>query len=277
VRHLLEPTGALVREAANGKLALLELAEHPFDLVLLDMHMPVMDGPATIARIRDAGEHWRAVPVIALTADAMAGDRERYLAMGMNGYVSKPVDLRELLNEAVRVLAGAALEEGRLERKPRSRFEIDLPAGGDELETLFTQVPPTFVGADAEPSPPPTEEEGFAAAMEAIKPEWLASVVSDLKRLTEQLSRKEAALVESEALHRAAHDWKGQARLFGYGMAGLIASDLSDRLRDRTGVLEGPERIAALRYLTALSMILARGMDGDGGAACDEIRNKLAA
>jgi CheY-like chemotaxis protein len=65
--------------------------------------MPVMDGPETIRRIRDANEEWATVPVIALTADAMSGDRERLLALGMSGYVSKPIDQRELIAEICRV------------------------------------------------------------------------------------------------------------------------------------------------------------------------------
>jgi CheY-like chemotaxis protein len=79
------------------------LKAEPFDLVLLDMHMPVMDGPAAIKAIRASGEAWAGIPVIALTADAMSGDRERYLAMGMTGYLSKPLAERDLLTEIARI------------------------------------------------------------------------------------------------------------------------------------------------------------------------------
>ena len=83
-------------EAANGQEALDRLHDQPFDIVLLDVHMPVMDGKEAIRRIRASAEPWRDIPVIALTADAMSGDRERYLALGMTDYVSKPLDQREL-------------------------------------------------------------------------------------------------------------------------------------------------------------------------------------
>jgi CheY-like chemotaxis protein len=83
-------------EAVNGQEALDRLHNDAFDLVLLDVHMPVMDGKEAIKRIRASSEAWRALPVIALTADAMSGDRERYLALGMTDYVSKPLDQREL-------------------------------------------------------------------------------------------------------------------------------------------------------------------------------------
>ena len=83
-------------EAVNGQEAIDRLRDEQFDLVLLDVHMPVMDGKEAIKRIRSSGEAWSALPVIALTADAMSGDRERYLALGMSDYVSKPLDQREL-------------------------------------------------------------------------------------------------------------------------------------------------------------------------------------
>ncbi len=74
------------------------------DIVLLDVHMPVMDGKEAIRRIRAATRPWRDVPVIALTADAMSGDREKYLELGMTGYLAKPVDQRELVAKIYRLL-----------------------------------------------------------------------------------------------------------------------------------------------------------------------------
>jgi signal transduction histidine kinase/ActR/RegA family two-component response regulator len=99
----LRPFNMRVVEAVNGAEALAALELESFDVVLLDMHMPVMDGPTTISHIRNSGEDWAGIPVIALTADAMSGDRERYLAMGMTGYLSKPLAERDLLSEIARV------------------------------------------------------------------------------------------------------------------------------------------------------------------------------
>jgi signal transduction histidine kinase/ActR/RegA family two-component response regulator len=97
IRLMLTPLGCEITEAANGQEALDQLAAQTFDLVLLDAHMPVMDGVEAIRRIRTTHEHWRTLPVIALTADAMAGDRDKYLAMGMSEYLSKPVDKHALI------------------------------------------------------------------------------------------------------------------------------------------------------------------------------------
>ena len=95
-------------EATNGEEALARLAEQPFDIVLLDVHMPILDGRETIRRIRSSDQSWKDIPVIALTADAMSGDRERYLSMGMSDYISKPIDSRELATKYVRLLQAHA-------------------------------------------------------------------------------------------------------------------------------------------------------------------------
>uniref|UniRef100_UPI0039B98CD5 response regulator n=1 Tax=Albidovulum sp. TaxID=1872424 RepID=UPI0039B98CD5 len=86
-------------EAGGGGDALEKLAGGEFDLVLLDMNMPDMDGEATFREIRAAGAPWAEIPVVALTADAVALKRDYYLALGLNGFVSKPVDRRLLWAE----------------------------------------------------------------------------------------------------------------------------------------------------------------------------------
>ncbi|MEX1183701.1 MAG: response regulator [Gemmatimonadota bacterium] len=82
----------------NGKAALEGMAEAAPDVVLLDISLPGMDGPEVLTRMRQMPE-LAAVPVVALTAHAMAGDRERYLEMGFDAYVSKPItDEKRLLS-----------------------------------------------------------------------------------------------------------------------------------------------------------------------------------
>ncbi len=95
--RLLEKQGHSIRLANNGQLALDALDEESFDLILLDVQMPVKNGLETAEAIRASeiltGRH---VPIIAMTAHAMAGDRERCTAAGMDGYVSKPVSSESL-------------------------------------------------------------------------------------------------------------------------------------------------------------------------------------
>jgi CheY-like chemotaxis protein len=109
--RILEKRGHRVTVANNGKEALAALGEGAFDLVLMDLEMPELGGfEATEqlrARERSTGRH---MPVIALTAHAMKGDRERCLAAGMDGYVSKPIRAAELFAAMEEVLAPAARE-----------------------------------------------------------------------------------------------------------------------------------------------------------------------
>ena len=114
----LRPFNMRLVEATNGKEALAALEREPFDMVLLDVHMPIMDGTETIRRIRASNEPWKDIPVIALTADAMSGDKERYLGMGMDGYLSKPIAERDLIIEITRArsLGPEQLAANRLAR-----------------------------------------------------------------------------------------------------------------------------------------------------------------
>ncbi|MCM0755635.1 PAS domain S-box protein [Desulfovibrio aminophilus] len=110
VSRMLERAGHSVTAVGDGRSALAELKAGDVDAVLMDIQMPDMDGLAATRAIRsDAslGDSAR-VPVIALTAHAMPGDRERFLAAGMDGYISKPVESEELERELGRVLRGAS-------------------------------------------------------------------------------------------------------------------------------------------------------------------------
>ncbi len=94
--EILTQAGLVVTVAINGKEALAVLDNATFDGVLMDVQMPEMDGYAATRALRGQ-ERWQNLPVIAMTANAMAGDREKCLQAGMNDYVSKPVDPDELL------------------------------------------------------------------------------------------------------------------------------------------------------------------------------------
>lgn len=138
-RLLIEPQGLIAQEAENGRDALDMLAKQTFDMVLLDMHMPVMDGRETIKSIRKSLEAWHHIPVIAMTADAMSGDREKCLDMGIDGYVPKPVDQRELLAEILEVL-GRAAEEGRMDAMRKTGSSQGVALKKASLDDLFDQV-----------------------------------------------------------------------------------------------------------------------------------------
>ena len=96
VRDVLQAKGYRTLEATTGRRALELAAEHAPDLVLMDIRLPDIDGVETLRRLR-TDERSASIPVLALTAQAMHGDRERFLAAGFDGYLSKPVNIVELI------------------------------------------------------------------------------------------------------------------------------------------------------------------------------------
>ena len=105
-RDVLLASGYRPIEAAAGSRAVELAAVHAPALVLMDIQLPDLDGIAALGRMR-ADERTASIPVLALTAQAMQGDRERLLSAGFDGYLSKPVDVTELL-ETVREHCGGS-------------------------------------------------------------------------------------------------------------------------------------------------------------------------
>jgi len=116
--HLLERRGHSVIVAENGRHALTALERHKFDLVLMDVQMPEMGGLEATQLIREkeksTGEH---LPIVAMTAHAMQGDRERCIAAGMDGYLSKPIDPKSFLQTV----------EGISQQLAQSQTPVDEP------------------------------------------------------------------------------------------------------------------------------------------------------
>ncbi len=119
--ELLQSMELDITVAEDGQQALERLQEGSFELVLMDIQMPVMDGYQATRRIREQ-ERWATLPIIAMTAHAMSGDRERCLAAGMNDHLTKPIDPQAL----ARTLAGylAVVSQTTVETPPE---EAELP------------------------------------------------------------------------------------------------------------------------------------------------------
>jgi len=103
-RELLEARGYTVIEACNGPEALQMIEQTLPDILLLDIGMPVLDGFAVVRAIRE-NPRLAALPVLAVTAYAMQGDRERVLNSGFDGYLSKPINATTLAEELERLLS----------------------------------------------------------------------------------------------------------------------------------------------------------------------------
>jgi CheY-like chemotaxis protein len=138
-QRVLENNGCHVTIAVNGCETLDLYAKQGFDAILMDVQMPVMDGLATTAAIRDheeiAGGH---VPIVAMTAHALKGDRERCLQAGMDGYLSKPVRAAELL-ASLRDAIGMT-GAGTVETEPLISHLLPAEPNDDVLEPLVGSV-----------------------------------------------------------------------------------------------------------------------------------------
>jgi len=103
IRTVLEQSGHLVFEASDGMEALRSARDLLPDLIALDLHMPLLDGFGVVKELR-RDERFRTTPIVALTASAMQGDRERALAAGFTSYIAKPIGLNALRGEVERLL-----------------------------------------------------------------------------------------------------------------------------------------------------------------------------
>lgn len=111
---LLEPFEMQIEEASNGQEALDMVQKSKYDLVLMDHFMPVMDGVEATRRIRAMKEeYYQKLPILALTADAVQGVREEFLAAGMNDFVSKPIAMNEMARALKRWLPAELLEQAQ--------------------------------------------------------------------------------------------------------------------------------------------------------------------
>ncbi len=109
IKMVLENFGHRVTHAVNGKVAIDLFKANAFDIVFMDIQMPVMDGVAALSILRELEQfNGRPQTVIALTAFALIGDQGKYLEMGFDGYLSKPFTTRVLVDGIVRVLPSEA-------------------------------------------------------------------------------------------------------------------------------------------------------------------------
>lgn len=145
VLALLRKKGFAVDVAGYGMRAIEALDERPYALILMDVQMPVLDGLETTRRIRAVGR-FESLPIVAMTAHAMSGDRERCLAAGMNAYLSKPVDQRNLIRVIEELLVSPFTEAkaapASADAVRISRLTEADPAIASQMVKLFLQLVP---------------------------------------------------------------------------------------------------------------------------------------
>jgi CheY-like chemotaxis protein len=226
---VLTKLGCTVTVAENGRQAVAATETQDFDMVLMDVQMPEMDGfEATAAMRRREQNSGRHTPIIAMTAHAMTGDRERCLAAGMDDYLPKPVRIRELSDKLAEVLhvddAGAGAAASDAANQLADWADALEAAGGDPH--LLQQVIAAFV-------------EESATLMQQIR----ASV----------------RLRDAAALKKSAHTLKGALLAVGARRASAPAFDLEGM--GRSGNLAGSDdALAALeRQMAVLLPLLKQG------------------
>jgi CheY-like chemotaxis protein len=137
IRGLLR--GHRVTIVADGCDAVRAVQAARFDVVLMDVMMPIMDGMTATQTIRALAPPVSAVPIVALTANSMSGDRERYLAAGMSGYVSKPIERQNLFEVIEQVTGTTVCRPVAAARAPRPEPALT-PAAVRDVEDFMASL-----------------------------------------------------------------------------------------------------------------------------------------
>jgi PAS domain S-box-containing protein len=229
---LLERWGHRVDVAGNGQIALDMLPKRAYDLVLMDMMMPVMDGLEATRRIR-AGERGRRIPIIAMTANAMESDRELCLAAGMDDYVSKPIRSEDLQQKI-------------------ARFSL---ASDPEAETPPTGASPLHMSV----APPQGIRFDYAAALTRADQEMVDIVADAFSAQWEQdkaQMRKDLDAGHFDGIMHTAHALKATLSLF----EAQPASALAQRLENAASQADATAADALLLSLTRELEVLLQAL-----------------
>ncbi len=211
---LLKKAGYTIDAVENGKQAVESLSRKSYDLILMDVQMPEMDGFEATRTIRERKDERRNTPIVAMTAHAMKGDRERCLAGGMDDYVSKPIEPQELL-DAIKKWVASADESQERTVGVRVNDHPQAPGPVVDFEAVLND---RFEG-----------DRGFLSEMLR---EFLDYAPGQLERLNRAVEKADAKTVETEA-----HSLKGAAGNLGAGRVAELSLDLE--LAGRTGKLRG--------------------------------------
>jgi len=245
---MLEILGCHVDLAENGRQAVEAISKKHYDLVLMDCQMPVMDGFAATAAIRQqevASGNGRHVPIIALTANAMEGDREKCLAAGMDDYLSKPFSQQNLHATLRQWMAMHPSDSLRHHQVPDDNVPQATPANIPAVnESVFANLLAM-------------ERVGRPSAVQKI----LVLYLSNSRRLLSEI-RAAIRTVDAPALKAAAHQLKSSSALVGAQAASIHAGHI--------------ERLAGERQMDAAANLL-EPLEASVELACKFCEDKLRA
>lgn len=219
VMAILRKKGYQLEVATNGREALAKLEAgarggQEYDLVLMDVQMPVLDGLETTRVIR-RNPHWSSLPIIAMTAHAMNGDRERCLQAGMDSYISKPVQATHLVATIEEFLAGRAQPRrpapaNEIERGLADRLMQDESGMANDLLRVFLQLAPErlqrieVATGDGDGATLASEAHKIAAAAEQLTSRKLGECAQRIERAAQRGEFQQIA-PELEALRQEIH------------------------------------------------------------------------
>ncbi|MDM8522499.1 PAS domain S-box protein [Desulfococcaceae bacterium HSG8] len=251
--EMLHKLGFHADTARNGKEAIRRLESTTYDIILMDIHMPEMDGLQATRIIRDpsSGVCKHDIPIIAITANAMKGDREIFMAAGMNDYVAKPFESRQLLEAIERQVSGKKIPEsepGAARGRTAKAYESDILAREDFAARMG----------------------GNGAFCEKFLEKAILEMPAQIERLKIALENNDPVLARSEA----------------HNIKGMSANISAKRLRDAASAIEDAGKkgdtdlarklmsgLEKAFYITVLC--LKTGQDSEGSPPVLEIGNLL--
>ncbi|MCA9198832.1 MAG: response regulator [Planctomycetales bacterium] len=207
IRLVLKRAGVDIFEADNGQKAVDMAAQQPFDVILMDMQMPVLDGYSATRQLRQNGYQ---IPIVALTANAMKGDEDKCFAAGCSHFLSKPVDMDELLRLLAEILD---VDVQYSESKPSPvEAEPTVAAVSDQASALAPQSLPAPNASASSPRPP------LHSSLPMDDEEFREIVIEFVERLKEQVQAMCDVLEagEYDELAKLAHWLKGAGGTAGF-------------------------------------------------------------
>ncbi len=197
IKVVLEDVGIKITTAENGQVALDKLEEMEFDVVLMDVQMPVMDGFTAVGLMRERGYD---LPVIALTADAMMGARQRCIDAGYSEFMSKPIDIDKLINSMIIPLKAVPVENI------------------EAAEVSVTSSEPMAVSNSEPSNNEPVETEKIYSSLPVANEKFRAIVKNFVVRLEEQMTAIDTAYEQRDydELKKLGHWLKGSSGSVGF-------------------------------------------------------------
>ena len=250
--ELLTSAGLVVDLADNGQMALDMLNDHTYELVLMDMQMPIMDGITATKAIRESGR-WGDLPILAMTANAMSSDRDRCLAAGMNGHITKPIDPNLLYEAMTQWIAPRTTDTA----VPAPPIAPSTGTASPEMQKALRTIP----GLDV--------DGGLGRALnqfhlyENLLRRFLKGAANAVQSTRKQLEQGESADAE-----RSMHTLKGTASTIGASDIAALAATVEQMIKqgaslDAMGAPLQRLELQLISFLSALTQVLEITAEGE--------------